>query len=173
MTTSSGGKPRWAPTPKQDEVIRRMASEGHGYYAILNAINARSWRSLSRWATDNGVTITSASAHQKWTPEEGVLLVHLARGGATFEEIHAAFPNRTERAIRVQLHTRGLTKAKTSADYRKYAKRWQPVEPIFGGYGVTTNNREALSAGHPETWALLLAHTPSIANAAYEPNRWV
>ena len=133
MTTQSGGKPRWVPTPKQAEVIRRMASEGHGYYAILNAINARSWRSLARWATDNGVEITSAEAHRKWSPEDGVLLVHLARSGATFEEIRAAFPYRTERALRIQLHLRGLTKAKTAADYRKYAKRWQPVEPIFGG----------------------------------------
>jgi len=166
--TSRPGYIRWFPTPEQETLMRDLIDAGKGVNEIRRAVNAGSTHTVRRWAHDNGLTIAFAGNH-RWEISDDANLVRLFHRLGDLDALTREIPTRTRHAIQVRLNTLGL-QITAPRPRRDPSRRFKHVEPTHGGFSVP---RDTYPPGHPDTWALLLANSPSIAGAPYEPNRWV
>lgn len=167
-------------TTEEQVLIREMAAAGEGKTRIARTLGAGTG-TVGQWCEANGVVLTVKHFQLLWTEAERQIISRGFHAGVRVDDIRLELPHRTRESIYLQMYSMGLTKKRNpevarpvqAGQARPLPTRIVPLETAPGRPARDFTDSECLQAGHPETWALLLAHTPSIAGAPYEPNRWV
>jgi hypothetical protein len=164
---SASRRIRWFPTPEQEALMHEMAAAGKGVNEIQRAVKVGATATIRRWAQDNGVVIAFAG-NRRWEVADDANLVRLFHRLGDLDALTREIPTRTKHAIQVRLNTLGL-QITAPRPRKDPSRRFKQSEATHGGFSIP---RDTYPPGHPDTWALLLANSPSIAGAPYEPNRW-
>jgi hypothetical protein len=158
-----------------------MAAAGEGKTRIARTLGAGTG-TVGNWCEAHGVVLPVKHFQQLWTEAERQVIARGFHAGVKVDDIRMELPHRTRESIYLQMYSMGLTNKRNPDVARpptakngnnSLPKRIVPAETVVGRPHRDLSGGDCLQAGHPETWGLLLAHTPSIAGVPYEPHRWV